>query len=103
MWPGYIMDVKQVTDGIFVNIDTATKFLSSFTVLDEVEFRRSQWKSNSEIISELIPTEATKKRLVVITSHNSRIHQVDGINFNSSPKLHIIDWKHVDRTTNQVQ
>ena len=34
MWPGYIMDVKQVTDGIFVNIDTATKFLSSFTVLD---------------------------------------------------------------------
>jgi len=27
MWPGYTMAVKQVTDGIFMNLDTATKFV----------------------------------------------------------------------------
>jgi hypothetical protein len=28
MWPGYMASVKCVNDGIFLNIDTATKFIT---------------------------------------------------------------------------
>ena len=34
MWPGYISQVKNLTDGIFLNIDCCTKFISSTSVLD---------------------------------------------------------------------
>lgn len=34
MWPGYISQVKSLTDGIFLNIDCCTKFISSTSVLD---------------------------------------------------------------------
>lgn len=28
MWPGYSSEVKFLNDGIFLNVDTATKFIS---------------------------------------------------------------------------
>ena len=28
MWPGYSTDVKYLNDGVFLNVDTATKFIS---------------------------------------------------------------------------
>jgi hypothetical protein len=28
MWPGYMTEVKYLNDGIFLNVDTATKFIS---------------------------------------------------------------------------
>lgn len=35
-WPGYEAQTKWYTDGIFLNIDTATKFINKKTILDEI-------------------------------------------------------------------
>lgn len=37
VWPGYTCQVKFLNDGIFLNIDTSTKFLQQQTVLDRLE------------------------------------------------------------------
>ena len=29
MWPGYCVSIKSLADGIFLNVDTMTKFVSS--------------------------------------------------------------------------
>ncbi len=93
MWPGYTMDVKQVTDGIFANVDTATKFIQMRTVLDGINDKiRDRW-SKSDIISEYIPKDPEAKRLVVITMYNSRIYQIDGMTFEFSPKSLSLNWK----------
>jgi hypothetical protein len=34
MWPGYETITKCYTDGIFLNVDTATKFINKVTVYD---------------------------------------------------------------------
>lgn len=74
MWPGYTMDVKQVTDGIFANVDTATKFIQMKTVLDGInDMVRDRWSRN-DIIAEYVPKDQDAKRLVVITMYNSRTY-----------------------------
>lgn len=74
MWPGYTMDVKQVTDGIFANVDTATKFIQMRTVLDGItDMLRDRWSRN-DIIAEYVPKDQDSKRLVVITMYNSRTY-----------------------------
>lgn len=55
MWPGYTPTVKLVTDGIFLNVDTATKFIQDKTVYEIIkDFERERW-SKKEIIDYLIP------------------------------------------------
>ena len=36
MWPGYETQTVWFTDGIFLNADTATKFINTRTVLDDI-------------------------------------------------------------------
>ena len=43
------MDVKHLTNGIFVNIDTATKYFPSPTVLDDINNKRKEHWSSSDI------------------------------------------------------
>ncbi len=57
MWPGYSPSVKLLTDGIFLNVDTATKFIQGQTVLDDIKgMERERW-SKKEIIDYLIPKD----------------------------------------------
>jgi hypothetical protein len=34
MWPGYLTQSRLLVDGIFLNVDTAAKFIQKSTVLD---------------------------------------------------------------------
>lgn len=36
MWPGYLTSSRLLADGIFLNVDTATKFVQKSSVLDWV-------------------------------------------------------------------
>ena len=42
MWPGYEVATKKVTDGIFLNVDTATKFINMPSILDKVDDLRKK-------------------------------------------------------------
>ena len=74
MWPGYHTDVKYLNDGVFLNVDTATKFISQKSVLDEIRELQKDKYSNDEIIEELIPKDPDQKRITVITLYNSKIY-----------------------------
>lgn len=90
------MAVRQVTDGIFVNVDTATKFLQSRTILEDINDMKRDRYSTSDIKAWYIPKDPEAKRLVVITLFNSRIYQIDGMTFDISPKTHTFSWVHRD-------
>lgn len=68
------MDVKHLTNGIFVNIDTATKYFPSPSVLDDINNKRKEHWSSSDISKEYFPLNQDAKRIVVITNYNSRTH-----------------------------
>jgi hypothetical protein len=36
MWPGYLTTSRLLADGIFLNIDTCTKFINKVTVLEQI-------------------------------------------------------------------
>ena len=74
MWPGYSTDIKYLNDGVFLNVDTATKFISQKTVYDEIRELQKDRYSNEEIIEQLVPKDPLKQRIVVITLYNTRIY-----------------------------
>lgn len=86
MWPGYSTEVKFLNDGIFLNIDTATKFISQRTVYDEIRDMQKNRYSNADITEELVPKDPDQQRIVVITLYNSRIYQPDGLTFQQGPQ-----------------
>ena len=57
MWPGYLTEIKYLNDGVFLNADTATKFISQKSVLDEVRELQKDRYSNEEITEELVPKD----------------------------------------------
>ena len=74
MIPGYLIDVKYLNDGAFLNVDTVTKYFYQRSVLDEIRDLQKDSHSNDEIIEELVPKEPSKKRITVITLYNCRIY-----------------------------
>ena len=70
MWPRYLIDVKHLNDGIFLNVEAATKFYNSRSVLDEIRDLQKEGYSNEEIIEELISQDPSKERINVITLNN---------------------------------
>jgi len=57
MWPGYMMSAKSLTDGIFINIDCATKFVEMDSVLLLINGMLRDRYSQTDIKKELIPKE----------------------------------------------
>ena len=86
MWPGYDCTVKCLNDGIFLNVDTATKFVSMTTVLDKINDMQKDRYSKEDITNELCPKDPKEKRLVVITMYNSHSYQVDDLVWDRTPK-----------------
>jgi len=37
MWPGYETATRLLNDGIFLNVDTATKFINTRSIYDEIK------------------------------------------------------------------
>lgn len=101
MWPGYDCSVKALNDGIFMNVDTATKFLSMTTVMDKIYDLKYDKYSEEEIRNKLIPKNPEDRRTVVITIYNSISYQLDGIRFDISPKSHVFEWELVNPQTKE--
>ena len=55
MWPGYETMTKSYTDGIFLNVDTATKFINKETVYDQIQDMLQKRYSKKEIEDFYLP------------------------------------------------
>lgn len=86
VWPGYDCTVKCLNDGIFLNVDTATKFVSMTNILERIQEMQKDKFSKEEIRNALIPKNPNDKRLVVITMYNTRIYQIDDLRWDITPK-----------------
>ena len=82
MWPGYLVAVKSLNDGVFLNIDTATKFLGMDTVFDKIRALQKDKFSREEIKNRLLEENGP---LVVITKYNSKQYFINDINFELNP------------------
>lgn len=93
MWPGYETCTKWYNDGIFLNVDTATKFINQRNILQDInDYLREGYKPK-EIRPFYKPESEDDRRKVVITEHNSRQYQIDDITFDITPKNHSFTWK----------
>jgi hypothetical protein len=88
-WKGFHCEVKLLNDGLFLSIDTSTKFLHEPTILDIINENLADGYSREEISEYLCPkvsddcdstmssskqSEIDKQRLVVVTNYNSRAY-----------------------------
>jgi len=48
-WPGYLTASRLLADGIFLNIDTCTKFISKTTVLEYINGLWNKGKTKEQI------------------------------------------------------
>ncbi len=88
MWPGFATTTVLYKAGIYLNVDTATKFINRKTILEEINERyRDKRQSKEDIIRDFSPSEGNKfKRVVVITGYGkNRSYQIDGLDFNKNP------------------
>jgi hypothetical protein len=83
-WYGYECCTQLCTQGVFLNIDCMTKFINKHTVYDQVIRRRESGYGDSDI-AKLYGNSSTN-RINVITSHNSKNYQIDGIELQLNPK-----------------
>jgi hypothetical protein len=114
VWPGYTCQVKCLNDGIYLNIDTSTKFLQQMTVLDKIEGLLQDRFSREEISNMLCPkwddsrsqasgqSDVDASRLVVITAYNSASYQIEQILWDETPLTLSFGWKERDPTTGSV-
>lgn len=101
MWPGYETMTKNYCDGIFLNVDTATKFINKLTVLEEIDGMLDKRYSKSDIVAHFAP-DNNKGRVVVITSYNNSMsYQIDGITFDQTPENHVFSWDMLDKSSKQ--
>jgi hypothetical protein len=114
MWPGYTCQVKCLTDGFFLNIDTSTKFLQQSTAWDRIQSYLDKKYSESEISETLCPkfddsksttsgqSDVDARRIVVITSYNSASYQIESILWDKNANSQKFLWKERDPVTGNV-
>jgi hypothetical protein len=99
MWPGFEINTKSVAHGLFLNIDTATKFVNKTTMIEHIDYlMRDLRHTKSEVIDVFNPA-VSEKRIVVMTSYNSKAYQLDGITFDQSPFTLEFTWEQYDKLT----
>lgn len=99
VWPGYECNVKCFNDGIFLNVDTVTRFLNRNSIYEKISLLRRDRYSSQEIKEYIAPSDPTKRKTVVITAYNSRLYQIDDLTYDFSPKTYIFNWTHEDLAT----
>lgn len=57
MWPGYDINIKALNDGIFLNLDTATKFVNMDNAYQRIRDLKREKYSNEEITGILCPKD----------------------------------------------
>lgn len=94
MWPGFETDVKLCNDGIYLNIDTATKFVNQVTINQKIHSLLNRGYSRQDIIDMFDSSNLDVPRTTVITSYITKSYQVDGLTFDVTPRTHRFQWKH---------
>ncbi len=84
-WPGYEVQVKQSEQGIFLNIESRTKFINTDTVLTQFQAAMNYGDREADFFEQFNSSNIDNPRKVVITSHNSKSYQVDGMTDKFSP------------------
>ena len=85
MWPGYLTTSRLLADGIFLNIDTCTKFINKVTVLEQILQMKDRGKTWDQIAMIFDSSNLDVPRKTVITSYNTKSYQVDGLDFTKNP------------------
>ena len=84
-WPGYEVTSKLATQGVFLNIDSCTKFVNMTTVLDMYHDKYQMGYTDSEIFDRYNSSNIDNPRITVISAHNSKSYQVDGMTTEFNP------------------
>lgn len=94
MWPGYIVDPKVYVSGCYINIDTATKFIQTKSVLELLSnLKHREKRTNDEIKDMLLQRQRKVPGFTVITKWGKNLsYQIDDIDFNQNPKTHRFEW-----------
>jgi hypothetical protein len=78
-WPGYQVEVKLTTQGIFLNVESCTKFVNKISVLHNFIDSMRNGYSERDFFEQYNSSNIEIPRKTVITEHNSRSYQVDGM------------------------
>jgi len=87
-WPGYELTTKLSTQGIFLNIESCTKFVNQVSVLQNYEADYKDGYNDNEIFEKFNSSNIDNPRITVITEHNSKSYQVDGMTNKVTPETY---------------
>ena len=74
--------------GIFLNVDCRTKFIDGETIYETINKQLKDKWTFEEIADIYDSSNINNPRVVVITSHNSRKYQVDGLVTDLNPQTY---------------
>jgi len=85
-WPGYEVKTVLSTQGVFMNIESCTKFVNQESVLKNFQ-GFMQYNGNPKgFYEDFNSSNLDKDRKTVITSHDSRSYQIDGMSDEFTPE-----------------
>ena len=87
-WPGYELTSKATRSGIFLNIDSCTKFIMQDTILEQYIMYLDEGKRAEDFFRSFDSSDPDQPRVTVLLSHNSRIEQVDGMTADYNPETY---------------
>mmetsp|Transcript_39413 Transcript_39413/g.29105 ORF Transcript_39413/g.29105 Transcript_39413/m.29105 type:complete len:81 (+) Transcript_39413:512-754(+) len=74
-----------------MNIETCTRFCCLDTILDDIKFYTDEGESKQEIKARY-NRPAEGKGFTVFAKHNSRVYQVDELDYSKTPSNTMINW-----------
>lgn len=92
-WPGYDVQTKLATQGIFFNVESCTKFINMVSINTLFKEHVNNGYYEKEFFEDYNSSNVDKGRKVVITEHNSKSYQVDGMTNDFSPDTYRFDLK----------
>lgn len=93
MWPGYLTQSRLLSDGIFLNVDTATKFIQKETILELIRKQMERGWSREQIAKQFDSSNVDVPRRTVITSYNIKSYQIDGLDWDLNPRNYFFEVK----------
>jgi hypothetical protein len=84
-WPGYEVCTKLSTQGVFLNVESCTKFVNQESILDMYKSQLREGYTDKDIFEKYNSSNIDQPRMTVITEHNSKSYQVDGMTSNYNP------------------
>lgn len=72
MWPGYLTTTRLLEDGIFLNVDTVSKFIQQRTILDFIQELEANGKTKEYICNLFDSSNPDEPRRTVLTKYNTK-------------------------------